>query len=228
MGAAKLMRILGILSILFGLLIAFGYPTYHDTFANFEIGKYAIYDKSAGFQDQTIWLTPKDGPVEISFEANMDGTRPSAETATSFMLQINNADQLLLSELINLAPAAEGDATTAPLQFEINNLPVTDSALHAFVFSSSDWTDSPISNINMTITGIAVVMNDTLPTVGYVLVGLGAILYLVGGRRKAKKSGKPPTGRRSKTSQIGRRAEPVASKPKEAEEPARKWGRDGD
>ena len=221
MGAAKLMRIFGFLSILVGLLVAFGYPTYHDAFSNFEIGNHAVYDRDSGFRDQTIWLAPQDGPIEISFETSTVSAGTTESALAPIMLQINNADQSVHSGSIDLAPTVDG----ATLQFEIENLPITESALHTFVFSSPGLPPTQISLITMTITGIAVTMNYTLPMVGYVLIGLGAILYLVGGRRKAKRSGKAPTGTQSKTAQIGRRADPAPTKTKKVEKPGRKWGR---
>lgn len=223
------MRIFGFLTIIVGLLIAFGYPSYHSGFTNFEIGQYTIYEKSDGYEEQTIWLAPDDAPIEVSFSADAE----SAASEIAILVEIQNGATIVRTDTIEFS--AQADDTSAPetgvskLAATLANFEIGEGALYKFIFKySGGLQNAALNNITMTVTGIAVAPSDNVPTIGYALIGFGALVYLVGGRRRSKRVGNAPSGKRSKTSQIGRRAEktpPPAEKPKKS---SQKWGRDAD
>lgn len=226
------MRIIGLLSIVLGLVVAFGYPYYHIAFTNFEIGSYTIYEKAGGFEEQTIWLAPEDAPIAIAFSAQADGVDIAGGSNTAIRVDIKNQESILRTENIRFSgpPNDTSASTTSSVEMnvDLDGFEINSSALYTFAFSGSDVIEIPLKSITMTITGIATAPSETVPLVGYLLIGLGALMYLVGGRRKSKKTGNAPSGTRSKTSQIGRRAEKPAPPAAKSKKPARKWGRDAD
>lgn len=215
------MRIFGLITIFVGLAIAFGYPSFHAGFSNFEIGKYTIFEEQTGFEDQTIWLTPEDMPIEITFSA-------IADAKAAIFVEIKDGENIVRSDTVEflvLSNNESGSPEAASMTAKLESFALSDGALYAFSFKDMSLPGVVVSNVTMTVTGIVTPPSKNIPTVGYVLIGFGALLYLVGGRRKSKKVGNAPSGKKSKTSQIGRRAEPAPTKAKKPEESKHKWGR---
>jgi len=223
------MRIFGFIIILAGLATAFGYPFYHDAFTNFEIGKYTIYDKDSGYEDQTIWLAPEDAPIGISFSAIAE----SADSKVAILVEVQNGENTLRTDTVEFSTqptnTSASNAATGELRAELADFKISDGALYAFTFKDGNaLPETALNSVSMTVTGIVVAPNGNIPTIGYVLIGFGALMYLVGGRRRTKKVGNAPSGKTSKTSQIGRRAEKTPPPAKKSKSTARKWGRDAD
>lgn len=219
------MRIFGLLNLLIGLVIAFGYPYYHQAFSNFEVGKYTIFDRTTGYAEQTIWLAPEDAPLEIDFSAVPSGAESSDSQSEVLLVEIKNGENVIRSETVRFSDL---NSETGLVEASLQPLEIAEGALHNFSFGSGEGGSTGVNTINMTITGLATPKSETIPTVGYALVGLGALMYLVGGRRKSKRVGNAPSGTASKTSQIGRRAEKQSPKQAKPTKDKPKWGRDAD
>lgn len=220
------MRFFAFLMIIGGLLAAFGYPFYHGSFTNFEIGEYTIFEKGEGYQDQSILLTPDDAPINIAFEAIASTNEVKGGADTAFQIEIRNGLDIVRTETVRFSgPMGDTSAeTTSSIQMnvDLNALPITEPAVYTFAFAQGDVNDIPLASIKMRVTGIVTAMNGSIVPTGYTLMGVGTVLFLFSGTKRRKRRGNAPAGTASKASRIGRRpkAEPPAPKKE-----TRKWGR---
>lgn len=223
------MRIFGFIIMLVGLAVAFGYPSFHAGFTNFEIGKYTVYDQANGYQNQTIWLTPEDMPIEITFSATAQSAELDGDEKATMLIEIKNGESIIRSQTLEFSPSVNDQSNSLAaneLSAELAGFELSEGALFEFTFNALNQQEVTLSAVTMTAIGIVTPPSNTIPTIGYAMIGFGALLYLVGGRRRSKKVGNAPSGTKSKTSQIGRRAEPVRSK--EPEKSKQQWGRGSD
>lgn len=226
------MRIFGFFLILVGLVIAFGYPSYHSGFTNFEIGNYTIFEKEKGYEDQTIWLAPDDMPIDITFSAMAENTELADGSQASVLVEIRNGESIERTDTVEFSARADDQSSSAAnageMSARLEGFETSDGALYTFAFKEHDQQQVALNSITMTVTGIVIAPNNNIPTIGYALIGFGALIYLVGSRRRSKMVGNAPTGKRSKTSQIGRRVEQAAPPAEKPEKQKRKWGRTSD
>lgn len=222
------MRGIGILLILAGLAAAFGYPAYYDSFSHFEIGNYRIYDEETGFRDHNIALSPRDAPIAIEFLAKVDGEEVLAGSATSIILSRAplNATKIDLDTItFSSSVGADKEGNKLELLESLPSFEVEVSSIYRFEFSEGPAQDIAFSSIDMKLEGLVGGKSGTIPNIGHILLGFGALMYVVGGRKKTPSNGNAPSGKRSKTSQIGRRADPEPAKAEKSKQPTRKWGR---
>ena len=237
MGEGGLMRFFGFLVLLAGLAIAFGYPYYQRVFNNFEIGTYRIYDEANGYQPVTVSMSSGDAPVEVKIRA-LARQEPLAAGSRVNIPLVANKDNVTLATSVTVfstPPGGYDPRTSSSLTMEDQAIRFTTltGGVYTFIATAGDLQDIELQAVDLVLTGRVSATDTSWTGLGYSLLAIGGVAFLLGGRRRVRTaeqaSAKPRIGR---ASDIGRARpldgpDPEPARRKEPEKPQRKWGRDG-
>ncbi|MDZ7823349.1 MAG: hypothetical protein U5K75_04425 [Ahrensia sp.] len=232
MGAGKLMRFIAFILMIAGLGAAFGYPYYFANYANFEIGKYTVYDKTKGFTQPVISLSEKDSPIDIQFVAAADTVEVKGGSDVAIKISVlDSENQNLINETIRfsgpMGDTSKADTSSIEMNVGLKRVRVKNTSLYTFDFAETDVQEIPLSAVTMTVIGNVAAMNEQMPTIGFALLGFGALLFIFGRRGARPNVGNAPMGQGSKASRIGRSVDVAPPKAVAPEKPKsnQKWGR---
>ncbi len=231
------MRFFGFLALLAGLAISFGYPHYQRTFDNFEIGTYRVYDAETGFVPVSVELASGDAPVEVKIRALAKQQPIAPGNRVNIPLVANKDNQTLATAIAVFDAPPEGYDPRSSASLTMENDAIRFSTLtggaYTFIATAGDLQDIELQAVDLVMTGRVAFADDSWTGLGYSLLAIGGVAFLLGGRRRVRTSSPAsPNGRIGRASDIGRarplgeqapEAEPV--KPKEPPKPVRKWGR---
>ena len=231
------MRGLGVLALLAGLAIAFGYPYYQRTFNNFEIGTYRVYDAGQGYVPVTVELARGDAPVEVRIRARAEQQPIAPDSRVNIPLVANKDSQTLATSVtvFSVPPGGYDPLTSSSLTMEDQAIRFTTltGGAYTFIATAGDLQDIRLEAIDLVLTGRVAGFDDSWTGLGYSLLAIGGVAFIFGGRRRVRDDGSAASGRRvGRASDIGRARpldgpDPEPARRKEPEKPQRKWGRDG-
>lgn len=228
-----MIRLVGVVMLLAGFAITFVQPWFVARFADFEIISADLFSPQTGFVPLTVELTPEDAPVLYRLDVALNDAEPPAAPGIALALETRTGAGLALDDA--LLVAAPGGAvrdglwstTLATDSFDVGT--ADDYTITMSLADTSEDAIDALASVSLTVVGNAGVGQDDWQPLGYILIIVGSIAYMVG-RRPAGGARTPrhSTGKPSNTSQIGRKTPLEESlKPTAPGRPKRKWGRAG-
>lgn len=231
-----MIRLAGVLMLLAGFAVTFVHPWYVTRVADFEIVAAQLYQRQTGAVPLTVELTPDDAPVRYRLDVAMDGPVAPSEAGLALRVETRTATGLVLDD--SLLVAAETGAPSedgrwqASLSMPAFDVPAADDyTIGVTVADPSAALASRLESVRLSVIGNAGAgMRDWQP-LGYILIVVGSLAYLVGRPRRDggdTRSGRHRTGKPGRTSQIGRKTPLEESlKPQGKSRPKKRWGRAG-
>ena len=207
--------------------MALVWPWVEIAVINFEITRQPVTLDAAGMARFTVDLATEDSPVKFAHEILLPNTQSKAVAELTIPVVVNSGGRTVFSDVLVTGTQTAGaldDGRTSMTVFR-DGFDITQSGAHEVVIGPVDAVGTDIEGLTVALYGLAFDAPVISAAWGYGAAALGAVLFLLGGRRKRTPSPQtsPSPTSRPRTSDIGR-AVPLDAK-KEAEKPQRKWGR---
>lgn len=209
--------------VVIGAVLMFAVPFYQKHFTNFVITQQDVNLSADGIGSFDVEIDPIDSPLAISVSTTFRAVSSIGSEFAIVPIIVNGPSGDVFAESYTVSAnslVTEGLSQEFKSQtISIDPITITMSGLYTL-------TAGPMVDEGLAVEGLAVELRGralpawpNLDAISWALFGIGAFAILFGRRGRRSKPVK-----RSKTSSIGRRVQPT--KPKEQQQPNRKWGRD--
>lgn len=190
-----LLRILFGLMFLVGILLGIVYPLAARHVAGYEIGRWRVFERDAGFSPAEAMLSPADAPVFVAVEIEADGPLRAGEGRSVMTVTATNEGEKTVY-FRHLAFAAQGtrespQARTLAYREEPGMLEEADGR-HVFVFAAGRDMDPAIRTADLLLNAGAFDLDPRAEPSGYTLMALGLVGFFMTLRRGTPKAPRPP------------------------------------
>ena len=220
------MRILGILLVSAGLfsIVLTGFSERGST-PPVEIGRFNAYTQYTGFKTVTVDLSAADAPLRVVLESAIPLETRHTDGETTLTLVVNSANRTIATAVPLISPETASVTETGSVVVEVLEIPRLENGPYTLVLGKGDRDELGIVSAHLVLEHLGR-QNDRFAPLGFTLVAVGALMFLLGLRRRRVRDTVYDDGPVSKTSSIGYR-QPVASR---RLRPRLRWGRgrDGD
>ena len=225
-----MLRRIGLIGFVAGLLGLIAYPVWFGTYHNIELGTYRVHDARDGFRTiADVSLSPAAAPLMIDFTGRGRVPEGGDGAAPNLTMVINGPEGTVAAEVITLETRETGGGVASEVMVEATTT-ITggmQSGPHMFVFGEGDGAGPALSYLDMSLTAVIASPDPRVRPVSYGLLVLGIALMAIGGRKRRQKGADKDRPRGPiETANIGRRV-PLDQTRGEADEAKRQWGRDG-
>ncbi|MEN0001380.1 MAG: hypothetical protein AAF940_10885 [Pseudomonadota bacterium] len=191
-----MMRFFGLLLIIAGALVVWGWPAIQAQFANFEIGKYRVYDDRVGHVPvANLELGSNDLPIRFAVTGQARSVSENAPGVTELQLDIfpTNASagqrRPVLSTAMALVVERDQNQAASVATLTAIDLPTIISLVDGqyTIETSGDAAGAiDIAHLDMTLTGRAGDGSNAYTPIGYTLMAVGGLAFFI--NRRSKKS----------------------------------------
>lgn len=189
------MRIFFLLLALAGVGLGVVYPSVVDTMSGANIARMTVYD-GAGFRSATQALSEADAPVRVLLEMTTKGVYTMPAAAAHLTLTASAGGKTVLAERVvftSQQPPQDTPAEQALLASAGTIDPVTPGP-HLFVVALGDVDTLPMRRVDLILKRNAMAADARAQPIGYVLIALGIVGFILSLTR-GKGGGPPaPTG----------------------------------
>ena len=189
------MRILGFLMFVAGLALSFAWQPISAMVANREIGRWALIDAEGHFAEPTIPLALTQSPVGVEVEMTVGGTYVVRPGSAALTLTADHAGKTILAEPLTFdgAEPMQGSAQGhIVLRQSVGTIePLTGGDYH-FVPGPGDALPDNLVSAVLVLRANAVTDDSLVEKTGTGLIWAGAILFVIGLRRRNRRDAAPP------------------------------------
>jgi hypothetical protein len=224
------MRFLGLILLLAGLAAAFGERALGHPFGEFEIGRYYAVSSARNFAPILVTMREDFAPLGVSLEVTPRAGAYDAGGESVLTMHVSDPDGQLTDQTLSISPktADMRDDGTMFLENALTIDPLK-SGVYTFQLSDGDHNELGISDIVLNLKGHAGAFSFESQPIGFALIAIGGVLYVIGGSRRRRKGKRGMDGSPSRTSSIGYRQPEAGPEPeREKRKSGITWGRGGD
>ena len=189
------MRILGFLMFAAGLALSFAWQPISAMVANREIGKWALIDAEGHFAEPTIPLTLTQSPVGVAVEMTVEGSYVASSGAAALTLTADHAGKTVLAKPLTFdgSDPMEGSTPGHIVLYQLVGTiePLTGGDYH-FVPGPGDALPDNMVSAVLILQANAVTDSTLVEKTGTGLIWAGAILFVIGLRRRNRSDAAPP------------------------------------
>ncbi|HHZ08926.1 MAG TPA: hypothetical protein GX405_09140 [Rhizobiales bacterium] len=197
------MRVFFFLVFLLGATLGIGYPYVLSNFSGSEIGVWRVYDRDGGFRTITVSLDWSDAPVRVLVDMVSVGTPRLTGDRTVLTLTASTAGRTVLAETIgfvNVTPRSDSPQSGDRIyRDEAGVIAKLDSGDYLFTVGPGDADDIEMRSVDLVLRRGAAEPDPRAIPVGYVLMAVGAIGFVIaltrGGGRPGNPNSRPPAPR---------------------------------
>jgi hypothetical protein len=197
------MRVFFFLLFLAGAAVGIGYPFALSNFSGREIGTWRVYERAGGFRPVTVPLDWSDAPVRVLVDMVSVGTPRLSGDRTVLTLTAATGGHTVLAETIgfvNVTPRSDSPQSGDQIyRDEAGVMTKLDSGDYVFTLGPGDAEGIEMRSVDLVLRGGATEPDARAMPVGYVLMAIGAVGFVIaltrGGGRPDNPNSKPPTPR---------------------------------
>ncbi len=190
------MRLVGIVLVLAGFALAFGYPLYQADYSGEKLTTLNLYDRErdgwkSEWQVTTVELSEADNPVRIRLEGKRAAADSFIGSTIPVSIEVEGPEGLVLSAGLDLRLASDSQGGTNSIDQRLYiNAPDFDVLVpgtHEIRTATSIERDISIMSMDAVVmTRVKRPANEYLQP-GLIMAGIGAALFVVGNRRSRKR-----------------------------------------
>ncbi len=197
------MRVFFFLVFLVGAAAGIGYPFALSNFSGDEIGTWRVYERGAGFRPVSVALEWSDAPVRVLVDMVSVGTPRLSGDRTVLTLTAATGGRTVLAETISFVNATpRSDSPQSGDQIyrdEAGVMTKLDSGDYLFTVGQGDAEGIEMRSVDLVLRGGAAEPDPRAMPIGYVLMAVGAVGFVIaltrGGGRPGNPNSKPPASR---------------------------------
>lgn len=195
------MRTLFVLLFLAGLVTGFGYPWYATNFSGHEIGNWQVYRRGDSFKPVTTRLTAADWPVRVLVDMSAVAPPEFAPASTVLTLTASTGGRTVLAETLTFSEAKPQERSPQlrerVYRDEGGVITAAEDGDYTFVVGQGDAERIEIRAVDLILRGGAVAVDPRAQPIGYSLVAVGLIGFVLASRRRRERNpnSQPPQPR---------------------------------
>lgn len=195
------MRLIMLLAMIAGGLLAFGYPAWIDVFSGEEIGTFSLPTRTAAPTGPTVYLDSSDAPVSVAVSVALADIAPrpaEAEPEVAYAYRVSRSGAKVAEGVARFGytypgkDQAERPAQPAQQQVVARIDPV-EKGDYDFQLARADAGVMPVKAASLELRRNAAAADDRIAPAGYLLLVLGTVGFVIFGRRRpAPTEPRPP------------------------------------
>lgn len=186
------MRFIFFLILLAGLALGFGTQFFANNFSGEELGQWRVYSRDGAFTPFSVRLDPKKAPVNVIVDLTTMGTPTFAQDRTVVTLVVNRDGRTVLTDTLNFVNARprENSPQIPDQIFRSMAGPLTETpdGEYTFTLGFGDAERIDTRSVDVSLRGGMQVLDPRLPPVGYALIAVGVIGFVVSGRGRSRRA----------------------------------------
>lgn len=190
------MRFIFFLILLAGLGLGVGTQWYANNFAGRELGTWRVYDQDKAFEPFQATLAASDAPVNVIVDLTTIGTPTFAQDRTVITLTAaHNGRTVLVDTLdfINARPREHSPQSPDRIYRAFAGpLETVEQGDYVFTLGFGDAERIDTRSIDVTLRAGAQSLDPRLQPIGYALIAVGVIGFILAGRRRRSDGGGNP------------------------------------
>lgn len=188
-------RFFGILLIIAGFGLAFGYPIYQKDFAGQEFARERVFDRENGgwqhgWKSVDVQITEDQSPVRIRLSGEILPGEYDLPATVPITLDLQGPDGKVLSDALQLGTGennTQSGGKARKLSISTTDFGIIASGLHHLNAVLQTDQDISLSYLDAVFIANIPETNQDYIYFGFGLTGFGAFLYLVGTRMRKKR-----------------------------------------
>jgi|GEM_PF-2423547 hypothetical protein len=186
------MRLIMLLVMIAGGLLAFGYPAWVDVFSGEEIGAFSLATRDATATGPTVYLDPTDAPVVVAVSVTLSdfAPRPAAgEPEVLYSYSIRRAGARVADGVARFLYAySSRDQAERPAQPRqektVLRIDPVEKGDYDFALARVDTGAMPVREARLVLRRNAAITDERIAPVGYLLLVVGTVGFVLSGRRR--------------------------------------------
>lgn len=193
------MRFLFLLMLLVGAAIGIGYPFLIQNFSGHEIGIWRIYDRASGFRPVEATLDPADAPVRVLVDMTSLGSPRLSGGHTVLTITAATAGRTVLAETLDFVNATPhpGSPQSGEKLFrdDAGVISKVEGGAYSFTVGPGDAEGIEMKSVDLVLRAGAAANDQRAQPVGFTLMAVGFIGFVLASRRGAGGRPQPPAPR---------------------------------
>ena len=179
-----------------GAVLGLFYPWAADNVPGYELGTWRVYDRAGGYVLAEVRAAPSETPLWVTMEVTSERPIHNPEGVIALTMTVSVAGRTIRAETFTLqgvtARVVDPQSLERLYRFDPIKLgEVEDSPYTVVVGPGED--DFPIVTIDLKVEASAIDIDPAVPVVGYAIMGMAGLLFLLTLRRRAtRKLDTPP------------------------------------
>lgn len=195
------MRTLFVLLFVAGAAAGFVYPWYVTNFSGHEIGSWPVYRRGGDFEPVTARLAAGDAPVRVLVDMTAVALPEFAQSGTALTITASTQNRTVLAEMLSFHEAKPQEKSPQLREKiyrdEAGVIDAVEDGDYTFTVGRGDLERIEIRAVDLVLRGGAGGIDPRAQPVGYSLVAMGLIGFVLASRRKRERNpnSQPPPPR---------------------------------
>ncbi len=181
------MRIFFLIILIAGIGLGIGYPWIAKSYDDYEIGTYHVFDQAAGFTEVNATLSPAEAPVHVEMAMKALGALPKPGGAV-LTLTVSDGQETVLAKALDFAdvtPKLTNPQTgERSYSAEAGTFTPQNTTSYIFKVARGDAAAPQIESVDIVLHAGALDLEPRAIPIGYVLIAIGMIGFVVTYRRR--------------------------------------------
>ena len=191
-----MMRILFLLILIGGLALGIAYPWAVQNASGREIGAYSAYERGRGFQPVDVELSPSDAPVRVLVDMTSIGSLVVPDSATVLTLTASVDGRTVLADTLTfIREDTRNDSPQSGAVVHRDEAGVIDpveAGPYTFVVGPGDAEGIEMRKVEVVLRGGVMEADRRAAPIGYVLMVVGFVGFVLSLRGRAGKADNEP------------------------------------
>ena len=179
----------------FGGLLSIIYPWAAETVRGYDLGNWRVVDRGAGFTEARLEAAPSETPIWISLEVYTDGPIDNPDGAILLTMTTTVDGRTIRAETFTfegMEPRILSPQSPERL-YRLQPLKIVEVEGDAYVFVLGPGEDDfPLIAIDLVAEAGAIDLDPAVPVVGYAIMAISGVLFLLTLRRRRKNPNEMP------------------------------------
>ena len=193
------MRAFFLLVILAGLALAAGYPFYINNFSGEEIGAWTVYERDGGFRPVDVALRADQAPVRVFVDLTVQNSAPITPNVSVLTLTANLGSRTVLAKALDFIDSNRKESSPqqqqAMLRASAGDIDPVEDATYRFVVDRGEVDGLFYSRAELILRGAALPLDPRALPIGFVLIAVGLVGFVLTLRRRERRADEPPQPR---------------------------------
>lgn len=194
------LRVLFALMLLAGLVLGAVYPWAVYNISGYEIGSWRLYEPDTGLRSAEAMLAPSDAPVRVLVDLTTRGTFSPAAARTVLVLRARTEGRTVLERRLTFVDSnpqsTSPQGTTQIYRAEAGLIDPVDGDAYRFAVAFGENGGATVAAVDLVLRASAFELDPRVPPVGYVLIAVGFVGFVLALRRRRRKPAAAPPPRR--------------------------------
>ena len=191
-----MMRVFFLLVLFGGLGLGVAYPWVVQNVSGREIGAYTVYERGAGFRPVDIELSPGDAPLRVLVDMTSIGSLVVPDSATVLTLTASFGGRTVLADTLTFV--REDTRNDSPQSGAVVHrddggmIDPVEAGPYTFVVGPGDAEGIEMRKVEIVLRGDVMEADRRAAPIGYVLMAIGFVGFVLSLRGRAGKGDSEP------------------------------------